>query len=275
MEQSGQTKSIAQQTIEDFGDQWQRYTDNDGYYGSTAILTDTFGPLLSLDEVKGLRTGEIGAGTGRIIGMLLDAGAAHAVAIEPSAAFEVLGRNLDARRDRVTLLNVPGDRIPAGLELDLILSIGVIHHIHEPDPVMRAALGALKPGGRCLVWLYGREGNETVVTVVEAMRAVTTRLPHWALAVLAQVCTIIFDIYSALVRVLPFRMPLKDYIVNVIGKFSRQKRYLVIYDQLKPAYAKYYTREEARSLLERAGFVDVKEYHRRSYSWTVIGTRPG
>lgn len=274
MEQSRQPKSIAQQTIEDFGDQWQRYTDNEGYYGSTAILTDTFGPLLALDEVKGLTTGEIGAGTGRIIGMLLDAGAAHAVAIEPSAAFEVLSRNLAWRHDRVTLLNVRGDQIPPGLDLDLILSVGVIHHIDDPDPVMRAALQALKPGGRCLVWLYGREGNEAVVSLIEVMRAVTTRLPHWALAALAQVCTTLLDIYAAIVRILPVRLPLKDYIENVIGKFSREKRYLVIYDQLKPAYAKYYTRQEARSLLERAGFVDVKDYHRRSYSWTVIGTRP-
>ena len=55
---------------------------------------------------------------------------------------------------------------------------------------------------------------------------------------------------------------------------SRKKRFLVIYDQLKPAYAKYYTGAEAEALLRKAGFVDVRAHHRRGYSWTVIGTRP-
>jgi hypothetical protein len=52
------------------------------------------------------------------------------------------------------------------------------------------------------------------------------------------------------------------------------KRRLVIYDQLNPAYAKYYTQTEAEQLLARAGFSDVRTYHRHGYSWTVIGTKP-
>jgi hypothetical protein len=59
------------------------------------------------------------------------------------------------------------------------------------------------------------------------------------------------------------------------ARSSRQgKRYLVIYDQLKPAHAKYYTHAEALSLMRRAGFSDIQAHHRRGYSWTVIGTRP-
>jgi ubiquinone/menaquinone biosynthesis C-methylase UbiE len=38
---------------------------------------------------------------------------------------------------------------------------------------------------------------------------------------------------------------------EVIGRFSRHKRHLVIYDQLNPAYVKYYRQEETRQLFER------------------------
>jgi hypothetical protein len=61
---------------------------------------------------------------------------------------------------------------------------------------------------------------------------------------------------------------------NVFGKLSRQHRSLVIYDQLCPAYARYYKQAEARSLFEHAGFRDVRLHHRHGYSWTVIGTKP-
>jgi hypothetical protein len=62
--------------------------------------------------------------------------------------------------------------------------------------------------------------------------------------------------------------------LNVIRRLSWKKRYLNIYDQLNPAYAKYYRRDEAIALLADAGFVDVRVHHRHGYSWTVRGTRP-
>jgi hypothetical protein len=60
---------------------------------------------------------------------------------------------------------------------------------------------------------------------------------------------------------------------EVIGKMSREKRRLVIYDQLNPEYARYYTRDEARDLLARNGFGDVRLHHRHGYSWTVMGIK--
>ena len=263
---------LRDRTIADFGDQWTRYTDNDGHYGSLDILADTLGPLLSVGELAGKRVAEIGSGTGRIVRMLLAAGAAHVMAIEPSQAVEVLRSNLADAADRVEILNRRGEDIPAGSDLDYVLSIGVIHHIPDPAPVIAAAFRALKPGGRLVVWVYGKEGNRLVVAAVETLRAVTVRLPHAVLSSLSCMFNLVLDVYIPLCRWLP--LPLHDYMRNVIGKFSRAKRHLVIYDQLKPSYAKYYTEDEARSLFIDAGFSEVRVYHRRGYSWTIVGARP-
>jgi len=48
---------------------------------------------------------------------------------------------------------------------------------------------------------------------------------------------------------------------------------LIIYDQLRPTYAKYYTGAEACALLASAGFSDVRAHHRHGYSWAVVGTK--
>ena len=53
-----------------------------------------------------------------------------------------------------------------------------------------------------------------------------------------------------------------------------QGRYLTVFDQLNPSYAKYYTEEEAGQLMKRAGFADVRLHHRHGYSWTVLGRKP-
>jgi hypothetical protein len=69
-------------------------------------------------------------------------------------------------------------------------------------------------------------------------------------------------------------LPLRGYLLAVFEKMSPQKRRLVIYDQLNPSFAKYYTRPEAEKLLLDGKFKDVQVHHRHGYSWTVIGTKP-
>jgi SAM-dependent methyltransferase len=245
--------------------------DNEGFYGSLELFNDAFGPLLKPEEVAGRRVADIGSGTGRIVQMLMQAGAAHVTAIEPSAAFAVLESNTRRFGGRVKCLKVRGDELPEE-GFDLVVSYGVMHHIPDPQPVVAAAFRALRPRGRIAVWLYGREGNEAYLAFAEPLRALTTRLPHGVLAVLSWLLTPMLSLYVLACRVLP--LPLRDYIVNVIGRLSWQKRYLNIYDQLNPAYARYYRRQEALELLASAGFVEVQIHHRRGYSWTVAGVRP-
>ncbi len=263
---------LKDQTISDFGEQWTAFRENPGYYGSADLLADLFGPLLSLDEVEGKRIADIGSGTGRIVNMLLDAGADRVVAVEPSDAMLVLKDNTVARAERIDYLQVPGDRLPPDLGLDYVVSMGVLHHIPEPAPVVRAAYDALRPGGRCIVWLYGHEGNETYLSLAIPLRKLTVLLPHRLLVVLSHGLEWILTAYIGLCRILP--LPMRSYMRSVLAKFPRSVRRLTIYDQLNPAYAKYYTRAEAEALLSDGGFGDVMLYHRHGYSWTVSGTRP-
>src|SRR5437763_7709692 len=95
-------------TISDFGVQWTHFQNNDGFYGSAALLADIFGPLLTSADLAGRRVADIGAGTGRFVNMFLDAGAAHVVAVEPSDAFEVMKRNTAPRASHITYLKMTG-----------------------------------------------------------------------------------------------------------------------------------------------------------------------
>ncbi len=204
--------------------------------------------------------------------MILDAGAEHVFAVEPAlGAFETLKANTRDDADRIAYLNIPGDEIPANLDLDVIISMGVVHHIPEPDPVMSAAYDALKPDGLCLLWLYGKEGNELYLSLVNPLRYVTTRIPHFLLTLLCHVLNAVLFVYILMCFVLP--LPMRKYAKDVLWRLSHRKRHLVIYDQLNPAYAKYYTKDEAKDLFDRAGFKDIHLHHRHGYSWSVLGRK--
>jgi SAM-dependent methyltransferase len=202
---------------------------------------------------------------------LLQAGAKHVIAVEPSEAFEVLKGNISVP-EKVTCLKITGDQLPPYGKLDYIFSIGVLHHIPDPVPVVEAASKALRPGGHFLIWLYGKEGNSLYLTFIIPLRVVTKRLPHFILAFLVEIMYWPLVLYIKLCHRLP--LPLRGYMLSVLEKMSPEKRRLIIYDQLNPSYVKYYTQVEAKKLLSDGKFVNIRIHHRHEYSWTVIGTKP-
>lgn len=263
-------EKIDNKTIRDFGEQWQRYRENDGYYGSDKLLTDIFGPLLDVKLIKGIHVADIGSGTGRIVDMLLDLGASHVTAIEPSDAMQVLVEKTQTRRDQITYIHDVGSNLPLD-NYDLVVSFGVLHHIEDPSPTVKRVFQALKPGGRFIVWLYGREGNNLYLFFAGFLRMVTTHLPDKILDTLSVGLNCVLRGYGYMCRFIP--LPLKDYMLNHFLKLDQDARVLTIFDQLNPTYAKYYRREEAAQLLGDCGFLDVQVYHRHGYSWTVSGVK--
>lgn len=259
------------QTIKDFGEQWLKYPDSEGFYGSLDLFKDIIFPFLKLNEIESCRVAEIGSGTGRIVNMLLQAGAKHVVAVEPSDAFEVLCHNM-IDPERATCLKTTGDRLPPYGDLDYVFTIGVLHHVKDPAPIVEAAFKALRPGGKFLVWLYGKEDNWLYLTILHSLRFFAKRLPHPLLVALVEIIYWPSTIYLRLCR--RFHLPLREYLLSVFEKMSSSKRRLILYDQLNPSYAKYYTESEAKGLLEDRGFVNVLVHRRHGYSWTTIGTKP-
>jgi hypothetical protein len=152
-----------------------------------------------------------------------------------------------------------------------VFSIGVIQFIADPQPTLRAAHAALRPAGKLVIWVYGKEGNGAYLFFLNALRAFTTRLPQKALAALCQILTVLVDAYGLACRVLP--LPLRSYVLGTLTRVSRSDRTLTIYDQLNPTYVRYYAGGEVVAMLEEAGFVDVSLHHRRGYSWTALATK--
>lgn len=261
---------IDTRTIKDFGDQWTRFQQHSGWSASLDFLQDLFGNLLSVEELNKKSVADIGAGQGRVAKLLLEAGARQVTAIEPSEAYEVMKRNLDGE-SKVKLVQDVGEAIGNFEDLDFVFSFGVLHHIKDPQPVVSAAHQALKPGGRIVIWLYGHEGNELYLRTFGFLRGITKRMPDWALSLLSSILNVALDTYIFLCKFIP--LPMHEYATKHLAKLDRQIRKITIFDQLNPAYAKYYRKEEAIKLLSDSGFNDINIWHRHNYSWTVVGTK--
>jgi SAM-dependent methyltransferase len=157
--------------------------------------------------------------------------------------------------------------IPYEDRFDIVFSIGVVHHLDEPERAIRELAKAAKPGGRVLVWLYGRENLGFYVNLLAPARKAFL---SWApVSVVRQFAYLPAVTLYVLLR-LGFT-PLEY--LRMLKSFSFDHLHHIVFDQMLPRTARYYREDEAVRLLEQAGLADVEAFHINEVSWTVIGTK--
>lgn len=264
---------ISENTIREFGEQWSDFfSELDDYAIDPLSLQDTMGSLLSLKDFKNKKVLEIGSGMGRIVNMLLDVGASHVYALEPSKSFNTIIKNTSSRSNSVTVINSKGDDIPTDIDVDYIISIGVIHHIPNPKKVMCESFNRLKAGGVMLIWLYGKEGNEFYLFFYKILKKITFKITKKNLLKLCHILNIFLMPYRFMCLIFPF-LPMTKYFITIFNPLGWKSQVMTIFDQLNPSYAKYYTYDEAYRLMEEAGFEDIKIEQIENYSWSVKGSK--
>ncbi|MCD6387991.1 MAG: class I SAM-dependent methyltransferase [Desulfobulbaceae bacterium] len=254
-------------TIKDFGDQWEDFTQNTGYYASMDALRSLINPLLDITDIRDQYVADVGAGTGRYTRMFHQAGVRKILALEPSAAFEVLKKNT-ADLSGIEYSDKTADEIPAH-GFDWVFCIGVLQFIPDPREALISMGKALGEKGRLFLWVYSEEKNGLYLSLVRPLRRITARLPQKVVKHLAALLLPPAEIYALLSRRFP-KLPLSEYLTNYFLRVNRYSRRLIIHDQLNPGYAKYYKQGELKSLLETCGYTDIIMHHRMGYSWSVV-----
>jgi SAM-dependent methyltransferase len=163
---------------------------------------------------------------------------------------------------------------------DLAYSIGVVHHLPDPEEGLASLARVVGPGGTLFAWVYGHEHNGFVRRVVDPVRRhVTSRMPPSVMRVVALPLAAAFHavvrlVYRPLRGTRPGRrLPLSDYLTSV-GGFSFRQNYNIVFDQLVAPTAHYVRGDELRGWLERAGLRDVEISPRNRNSWRGRGVRP-
>jgi SAM-dependent methyltransferase len=209
-----------------------------------------------------------GCGAGRNSYWAMSYGARSCVAIDLddrslAAARRNLAKFPGAEVKKCSIYDIPFQQ-----RFDIAFSIGVIHHLSEPQVAVRKLAEAVKPGGRVLIWVYGYENLEFYVNVLNPMRKV---LFSWM--PLGLVRALAYGPAAALWLMLRAGITPLEYL-RLLKTFSFQHVHHICFDQMLPQTANYWRKEEAVALLEGAGLKDIKAVWVNEVSWSVIGTKP-
>jgi SAM-dependent methyltransferase len=263
-------------TARAFGFQWKRYSSLDARY--RAQFLDWLDPVQP-EFFSGRTVLEGGCGKGRHTALAAEFGASDIVAIDFSEAVDVAYANI-GRHPAVHIVQADLNHPPVRRVFDYAFSVGVLHHLPEPERGFRALVSCLKPGGHMSAWVYGREGNGWIVHIVSPLREkVTARMPHNLLRPLANIVTVPLFLAGRLLYApskgmsVGRRLPYGEYI-RYIAPFPFREQRTIVFDHLVAPVAFYLTRQEFAGWFENAGLQDVTIAHHNANSWRGLGRVP-
>jgi SAM-dependent methyltransferase len=263
-------------TAERFGYEWTRFAEIRPEY--EAQMLGWIAPV-GRDAFSGRRVLDAGCGKGRHLRLASAFGAKEVVGIDLGPAVNAAAENT-ADLDNVHV--VQGDLTHPPLRpesVDLIYSIGVLHHLPEPEAGFRALAPLLAPGGRFVAWLYAREGNGWVLALVDPARRLTSRLPlplvsaaAWILALPLWVALRFLYAPARSRRWLRRWLPYRGYLGDLVP-FPFREVHSIAFDQLLAPVAHYMERARVERCFAAGGLILQSLRWHHANSWAASGTR--
>lgn len=265
-------------TAQRFGYEWTRFSEIRPEYEEQML--GWIAPV-GREAFAGRRVLDAGCGKGRHLRLAAAFGAKDVIGIDLGPAVDAAAQNTDDL-DHVHVVQGDLTRPPFRPgSMDLIYSIGVLHHLGKPEAGFRALAPLLVPGGRFVAWLYAREGNGWVVALVDPARHLTSRLPLPLVSAVAWAATVPLWIALRLLyapararpwlrRILPYQSYLSDLV-----PFPFREVHSIAFDQLLAPVAHYMPRERVERCFAVGGLTLRSLRWHHANSWAASGTRGG
>jgi SAM-dependent methyltransferase len=265
----------AMATAERFGYEWTRFAEIRPEY--EAQMLGWMAPV-GREAFAGQRVLDAGCGKGRHLRLAAAFGAKEVVGIDLGPAVDAAAQNT-ADLDNVHVVQGDLTRPPfRPATVDLIYSIGVLHHLPEPEAGFRALTPLLVPGGRFIAWLYAREGNGWVLALVDPARRLTSRLPLPLVSGLAWLVTvplwIALRLFYAPARTRPRlarALPYSSYLADLVP-FPFREVHSIAFDQLLAPVAHYLGRARVERCFAEGGLTLESLRWHHANSWAASGT---
>lgn len=258
-------------TMSRFGYEWLNFPDYD---------CDNFKPFvapLPVDFFKGKLGLDVGCGAGRHALQASQSGA-EIVAVDISQAVDAAQLNNTANKGvhiiQADVYNLP---VKSGT-FDFIYSLGVLHHLPDPEKGYKALIPFLRKGGSLFIWLYAFSLRKVAL---EILRAVAQRLSNTNLRRMAYLCNLIdygicIKLYRFLVefpivgiaveRLVPLRI--KEYAAH-----GYRISYTDWFDRLSAPITNYYKENEMKLWLKRSELCNTKLLLEGDSWWWLYGER--
>lgn len=261
------------QTAQAFATSWNNLPEGSIY--TFDQFEDWFSPLTEKD-IKNKKIIELGCGNASLL--------VHVAKWEPAVLHgvdlgdSILSANTNMLRTGFENFKIIQDdltKFQSEDKYDLTYSIGVIHHLFTPKDGFDAVIANTKQGGKFHCWVYAREGNKVIITLVDPIRKVASKLPWWInkYAIATPLSAIYFLYAHAITKLKLTFMPLYSYSCWISKRNFLFFRH-VAFDQLVTPQTKYIDRKTIEKWMSSCDLIDQTTTYiifRNGNSWKFGG----
>jgi SAM-dependent methyltransferase len=269
--------SIDQETADKFATSWNNVYDPSVY--TKEQFLDWVSPW-SEEDVRGKDVLELGCGSGALLFHMADFDPKSLTGVDLGdsiqAAEGLLGKRAKIEKGDITQTQ---DLLGRLGKQDCCYSIGVLHHLTNPEEGVETLKQMTKVGGSFHGWVYAHEGNAVVRYVVDPLRKLVNHLP-WSVNKygVALPLSVPFFLYGRLCKVLKkcfgenLPLPLFRYMLW-ISERDFNFHHHVAFDQLVTPMTHYITKERVESWLndERVDPTSTYIVFRNGNGWKFGG----
>ncbi len=266
-------------TGERFGEAWKEFPRLDESYSQ-----QFFDWIFPVDPgyLKGKVVLEAGCGKGRHAHIVANAGAKATFAIDIGDAIDVAFQNV-GHVPNLHLIQSDIRQLPFKDVFDFAFSVGVLHHMEDPQAGFRSMTRSLKDDGSISIWVYGKENNWWITDIISPIReSITSKLSAPSLKVLST--SLSLPVYSAAKLVagpyakLRQRVPalpelFYEAYLSYVSKFDFTEINHIVFDHLIAPVAYYIPKKDVQQWFADAGFSNpVVRWHNKN-SWSGFASR--
>lgn len=259
---------VERRTAAAFGYEWRNFKEHYAYYESQFL---SWIHPVKPDFFRGKVVLDAGCGMGRNLFYAAEYGAKDAIGVDLSHAVDS-AYVLTKKFPNVHVVQADIYNLPFRNSFDYVFSIGVLHHLPSPKRGFESLLSVLVKKGAISVWVYGREGNFLVRTVVSFVRVnFTSKLPHGLLHVLCFPLAFVLHVLTRSYKLFNlYWMPYGRYFIALSG-FDFRNKLSIVFDHLVPPVAFYLSKSELREWFVSNGLGGVSISSRYDNSWRGVG----
>lgn len=271
------------ETAAAFGWEWQEFSKLHDLATYESQFLDWTHPI-EAEFLEGKVVLDAGCGMGRFSLVSSTFGAKTVLAVDASDAVETA---MDNARDYGNIHVIQADihRLPLrrarDAQIDFAFSIGVLHHLDDPQAGFDDLVRHLRRDGTIFAWVYGRESNGWLIHVVNPIRTMlTSRLPRRVLYALSWLITAgLHPVLKLIYRPanaprtpgwLRAFLPYNDYLAW-LSQFQFRHNHHVIFDHLVAPVAFYIHQEAFEAWFHKAGVEIIDISWRNRNSWRGHG----
>jgi SAM-dependent methyltransferase len=273
--------NLDRRTVDAFGDEWQRFSefsDDDVRAGGA----EYFGDLIGERTWTGARVLDVGCGSGRWTRFAADR-AAFVDGVDPSDAARVAAMATKSCPNvRITHASVETLPFP-DRAFDVVMSVGVLHHVPDPEAAIARVARCVRPGGLLYLYLYYKlDGRPFTYRAAfhasNVLRAVISRLPEGPRNTASEIAAVaVYGPFVTLARLLRRAAPRRRWYERVPLHYYADKPWKIVRndarDRLGTPLERRFSRDEIAGMLTRAGLVDIR-FGGAMPRWRVVASAP-